>query len=124
MNLVILIGRLGQDPEQRSTNSGKTVCNFTLATNDQKDVTEWHRVVCFDKTAENVARYMKKGGQVSIEGRNQTRKWEDKDGRDRWTTEVVAYRVGFLGGGNGNGSGGGQREERTEQTPAGDDIPF
>ena len=118
VNKVILIGNLGKDPEARNTNGGSAVCNFSLATSERvkdrdgnwSDRTEWHNVVCFGKTAENVAKYCKKGKSVYIEGKLQTRKWQDKDGRDRWTTEVVAFDVRFLGpraeGGGGGALGG------------------
>ena len=115
VNKVILVGNLGADPETRSTNSGSTVANLRIATTerqknresgDWEDHTEWHRVVCFGKTADNAARFLSKGRQVYIEGRIRTQKWQDRDGRDRWTTEVIANDVKFLGG-RGDGGGGG-----------------
>ncbi|MBQ73206.1 MAG: single-stranded DNA-binding protein, partial [Planctomycetaceae bacterium] len=126
VNKVILIGNLGQDPELRNTNSGTAVVNLRIATNERRrnqegqwdNHTEWHSVVAFGKTAENIGRFMKKGRQLYIEGRLQTRKWQDRDGNERYSTEVVADNVRFLsnrgddeGGGGGysggRGSGGG-----------------
>ena len=97
MNKAILIGRLGQDPEIRQTNNGNVV-NMSVATSDKKDgqeITEWHSVVCFGKTADNVAKYPKKGQQVGIEGKIQTRSWE-KDGEKKYKTEIVAWAIEFL----------------------------
>lgn len=112
VNKVILVGNLGKDPETRTANSGNMVCNLTLATSErvkQGDEwvkqTEWHRVVCFGKTAENVARFCTKGKQLYVEGRIQTRKWQDKDGNDKWSTEVVARDIRFLGGKGDSDSG-------------------
>ena len=115
VNKAILVGNLGQDPEMRTTGSGTTVSNLRVATTDRRkdrdgnwtDHTEWHNVVVFGKTAENVGRYCKKGKQLYIEGRIQTRKWQDRDGNNRYSTEVVADQVRFLGGGCGSSSGGG-----------------
>lgn len=100
------IGNLGQDPVLRYTTKGTAVCNLSVATNDYwKDAqgnpqerTEWHRVVVFGKQAENCAKYLRQGRQVMVEGRLQTRKWEDKDKQTRYTTEIIARRVDFLGG--------------------------
>ena len=105
LNRVMLIGNLGQDPELRYTQSQLPVCNFSIATTDRRkddtgnwnEHTEWHRVVVFGKTAENCSNYLKKGRQVFVEGRISTRKWQDKDGNDRYTTEVVGQTVQFLG---------------------------
>ena len=115
VNKVILIGNLGQDPEIRQTGGGSSVCNLRIATTTRRkdqagqwnDQTEWHNVVCFGRTAENVANFMRKGRQIYIEGRLQTRKWQDRTGQDRWSTEVVADNVKFLGGREGGGGGGG-----------------
>lgn len=106
VNKAILVGNLGADPEARQTSSGSTVTNLRVATNERKkdasgewvDHTEWHRVVCFGRTAENAAKYLSKGRKVYVEGRIRTSKWEDKDGRDRWTTEVICDTLHFLGG--------------------------
>lgn len=107
INRVILIGNLGDDPEVKETKNGKHVANFRVATNTRwndastgevKERTEWHRVVAWGKTAELVGEYLAKGRQVCVEGRLQTRKWQDDEGVERYTTEVVADHVTFLGG--------------------------
>ena len=112
VNKVILIGNLGQDPELRTTGGGTAVCNLRIATSrrrkDQQsgqwnDETEWHTVVCFGRTAENAANYLRKGRQVYIEGRLQTRKWQDRNGNDRWSTEVVTEELKFIGSHDGGG---------------------
>ena len=115
INKVILIGNLGNDPEMRHTPNGAGVCEFRLATNEawtdkqgqRQERTEWHRVVVWGKKAEVCSKYLSKGRQVYVEGRLRTRSWEDKEGNKRYTTEVVANDVQFLGGG-----GGGERGER------------
>jgi single-strand DNA-binding protein len=118
VNKAILVGNLGRDPEIRYSPSGAAVANVSIATTDtwkdknsgeQQERTEWHRVVFFGRLAEIVGEYLKKGSQVYVEGRLQTRKWQDKDGNDRWTTEIVANDMQMLGGrgGNGGGSSGG-----------------
>jgi len=125
VNKAILVGNLGQDPEIRSTGSGTPVATLRIATSDRRkdrdgnwtDHTEWHTVVVFGRQAENVGRFCKKGKQLFIEGRIQTRKWQDRDGRDRYNTEIVANDIRFLGGrgdsagsydNQGGGYGGGQ----------------
>ncbi|MDO6460749.1 single-stranded DNA-binding protein [Granulosicoccaceae sp. 1_MG-2023] len=114
INKVILVGNLGQDPETRALPSGGAVTNFSLATTDswmdkqsgqRQDRTEWHRVVMFNKLAEIAGQYLRKGSQVYIEGRLQTRKWQGNDGQDRYTTEIVANDMQMLGG-RGDGGGG------------------
>ena len=121
INKVILIGNLGQDPETRAMPSGKAVTNVRVATSDswrdkttgeQKEQTEWHTVVFFDRLAEIAAEYLRKGSQVYIEGRLRTRKWQDKSGNDRYTTEIVANEMQMLGGRPGGASGGGERAPR------------
>lgn len=115
INKVILVGNLGQDPELRNTGSGMAVCNLSVATTHRakdrdgnyQDQVEWHRVSVFGKTAENVNRYCRKGRQVYVEGRLQTRSWE-KDGVKRYSTEIVANEVKFLGRGEGQQGGGGR----------------
>jgi single-strand DNA-binding protein len=142
VNKVILVGNLGRDPEIRYTKDGQAVANFTLATSEsftsregkREERTEWHRIVVWGKTAENCAQYLAKGRTVYIEGRIQTREWEDKEGQKRKTTEVVAQTVQFLGGprsaGTGAGGGAPAREPGSfeapheESAPPGDDIPF
>jgi single-strand DNA-binding protein len=105
VNKVILIGNLGADPEVRYAPSGSAIANVTLATTrnwkdkngEKQEATEWHRVVFYDKLAEIVGEYLKKGRQIYVEGRLQTRKWQDKEGHDRYTTEVVAQEMQMLG---------------------------
>lgn len=107
VNKAILVGRLGGDPEVRYSQSGNAIANINLATTDswkdresgeRQERTEWHRVVFFSRLAEIVAEYLRKGSQVYVEGRIQTRKWQDKEGRDRYTTEIVANEMHMLGG--------------------------
>lgn len=136
VNKVILIGNLGRDPELRYTQGGQAVCNFTLATNEQwrdrdgnnQERTEWHRIVVWGKSAENCAQYLQKGRSVFVEGRLQTREWEDKEGQKRRTTEINAQSVQFLGGPRGAGGGDAPRTGGDENPPPagapGDDIPF
>lgn len=115
INKVILVGNLGADPETRYTASGSAVTNIRLATTDswrdrqsgeQNERTEWHRVVFFNRLAEIAAEYLRKGSQVYVEGRLQTRKWQGQDGSDRWSTEIVAAEMQMLGGRGGGGGGG------------------
>lgn len=114
VNRVILVGNLGADPEIRNTQGGGVVANLRLATSDRRkdrdgnwsDQTEWHRVVLFGKTAEVAQNYLKKGKMVYIEGRIQTNKWTDKDGVERYTTEIIGETMRMLGG-RGEGEGGG-----------------
>jgi single-strand DNA-binding protein len=111
VNKVILVGRLGQNPEVRYTPSGQAVANFSLATNEswtdkagqKQERTEWHRIVVWGKLAELCNQYLSKGRQAYIEGRMQTREWQDKDGQKKYTTEVQAQTVQFLGGQAGEG---------------------
>ncbi len=107
VNKVILVGNLGNDPDTRYMPSGSAVTNLSVATNEswkdketgeQKDRTEWHKVAMFGRLAEIAAEYLRKGSQVYIEGKLRTRKWQDKDGNDRWTTEIVADEMQMLGG--------------------------
>jgi single-strand DNA-binding protein len=141
VNKVILVGNLGADPESRSTQSGSVVANLRIATTERAkdrdgnwtDHTEWHRVACFGRTAENVAKYCRKGKQVYVEGKIRTRKWQDRDGNDRWSTEVIADQIRFLGG-RSEGSSGYQQQSSPAAAPSGqnsyegggmdDDIPF
>ncbi len=140
INKVIIVGNLGQDPETRYMPSGSAVTNFTVATNEswkdkqtgeQKDRTEWHRVAMFGRLAEVAAEYLRKGSQVYIEGKLRTRKWPDRDGKDRYTTEIIADEMQMLGG----RGGGGSAPMSTDSAPASappqppaddfdDDIPF
>jgi single-strand DNA-binding protein len=149
VNKVIIIGNLGRDPELRYTSNGNPVCQLSVATtrgytnrnNDRVEETEWHRVVVWGKTAEHCSRYLAKGRQVYVEGRLQTRSYEDKEGIKRYSTEIVAETVQFLGGrGEGGGmargdGGGGPRADEgppdpgfndnyIPSDPGDDDIPF
>jgi single-strand DNA-binding protein len=143
VNKVILIGNLGRDPELRYTQSGQAVANFTLATTEtwnkkegggREERTEWHRIVAWGRTAELCAQYLSKGRTVYIEGRLQTREWENREGQKQKTTEIVALTVQFLGSPRGAGQGGGTasdsgsdtsaRESGNDGPPQGDDIPF
>jgi single-strand DNA-binding protein len=150
INKVILIGNLGDDPEVRYTQGGSAVANVRLATTEswkdkesgeKQERTEWHRVVFFGRLAEIVAEYLKKGSQVYVEGSIRTNKWQDKEGKDRYTTEIVANEMQMLGG-RGGGSRGGSgsesgsrsqgsgetrvREEKSKKDDefVDDDIPF
>lgn len=122
VNKVILVGNLGKDPETRYMPTGDAVCNITVATTDtwkdkntgeKKEATEWHRVVFYRKLAEIAGQYLKKGSPVYIEGRLRTRKWQDKDGQDRYTTEIEAQEMQMLGG-NRDGE---QSSKRSEGSP-------
>ena len=121
VNKVILIGNLGKDPETRYAPSGDAICNITLATTDnwrdkatgeKREATEWHRVVFFGKLAEIAGQYLRKGSQVYVEGSLRTRKWQDKDGQDRYTTEIRADEMKMLG--SRQGMGGGDAPARNE----------
>jgi single-strand DNA-binding protein len=140
VNKVILVGNLGKDPELHTTAGGTQVATLRIATSyhhkEHGEQTEWHQVVVFGRTAENVGRYLSKGRQVYVEGRLQTRKWQDKDGNDRYTTEIVGDQVHFLGGGKGEERRPEREETRREETRrqepdpepelpySDDDIPF
>ena len=138
VNKVILVGNLGKDPEVRYVQSGNAVCTLRLAVTERrkegdgwKDHTEWMDVVTFGKTAENAGQYLAKGRQIYVEGRMQTRQYKDKEGHDKWRTEVVANQVVFLGGGDRTGAprGAGPRPAATGGDAgggsggAGDDAP-
>ena len=152
INKVILIGNLGQDPETRAMPSGSSVTNLRIATSEawkdkqsgeMKERTEWHSVAMFGRLAEIAGEYLRKGSQVYIEGSLRTRKWQDKQGNDRYTTEIIASEMQMLGargGGGGGAAGGGQGGGRsrggddeysqapvtssTEKDDFDDDIPF
>jgi single-strand DNA-binding protein len=149
VNKVILIGNLGRDPELRYTPGGQPVANFSIATSEswnkkdgsgREERTEWHRIVAWGRTAELCAQYLSKGRTVYIEGRLQTREWENKEGQKQRTTEIVANTVQFIGGGRDAGaSGGAPRGQAGGQggggmsgsggfdggpPPADDEIPF
>lgn len=112
VNKVILVGNLGKDPEVRFMPNGEAVCNFSIATTDswkdksgaKQERTEWHNIVMYRKLAEIAGEYLKKGRPVYVEGRLQTRKWQTKDGQDRYTTEIIADQMQMLGGRDGAGS--------------------
>jgi single-strand DNA-binding protein len=113
INKVIIIGNLGKDPEVRYMPSGSAICNVTVATSRQwknKEETEWHRVSLFDRQAEIAGEYLKKGSSVYFEGRLKTRKWTDKEGVERYTTEIIADVMQLLGSRQGAGSAGGDEE--------------
>ena len=133
VNKVILVGRLGRDPETRYTGGGQAVANFSVATDetykdkagDRQKRTEWHKIVVWGKQAEIAQQYLKKGSLVFIEGRIQSREWQDKEGQKRTSFEVVASNFRMLGGrgdGGGSGSGGGglRTEEHDQSAPADD----
>ncbi len=151
VNKVILIGNLGRDPEVRYTPNGESITNINIATTDtwkdkatgeKKEATEWHRVVFFGRLAEIAGQYLKKGRQVYVEGNLRTRKWQDKEGQERYTTEIVANEMKMLGSregmsdappresGGGAGAGAANRPAPAAQPAAGnfndfeDDIPF
>ena len=158
INKVILVGNLGADPDTRYMPSGKAVTNIRIATSeswkdkqtgDQQERTEWHGIVLYDKLGEIAAEYLRKGSQIYIEGSLRTRKWQDKEGKDRYTTEIIARDMQMLGGRGGAGGGGGggggggfggdeqprrsrpaAQEDRSSPPPADDgggfddDIPF
>lgn len=154
VNKVILLGNLGADPEKRETPNGVTVTNLRLATSEQwtdknsgekRENTEWHRVVMFGRLADIAAQYLSKGSQVYIEGKIQTRKWQDQSGNDRYSTEIVANDMQLIGGRGGGGGGfdqdpgygggsayggGGQQGGNRSSAPVSggafddDDVPF
>jgi single-strand DNA-binding protein len=123
VNKVILIGNLGRDPEVRYTPSGSAVCNVSIATTrswknkesgEKQEETEWHRVVFFDRLAEIAGEYLKKGRSVYVEGRLRTRKWQDKEGKDNYTTEIFALEMQMLGSREGMGSGAAGPDDHSE----------
>jgi single-strand DNA-binding protein len=145
VNKVILVGNLGADPELKYTPGNRPVCNLRVATNEvfkdksgqRQERTEWHRVTVWGEQGENCSKYLTKGRTVYLEGRLQTRSWEDKDGQKKYATDIVADRVVFLGGGGGDGArkpaaGGGRAwgsegapsEAPESPVPSDDDIPF
>lgn len=134
VNRVIIVGNLGKDPDIRYTSAGKAIANLTVATSEswkdkntggKQERTEWHKVTFFDKLAEIVGQYLKKGSKIYLEGKLQTRKWQDKDGQDRYTTEIVGSEMKMLGGKS-------EGEPRAAPAPAAsnavndfeDEIPF
>lgn len=138
VNKVILVGRLGGDPEIRYTQGGAAVANFNIATSEnwtdregqKQERTEWHRIVVWGKMAETCSQFLAKGRQVFVEGRLQTRQWDDKEGNKRYTTEIVANTVQFLDRGQDQGKSAGssamdsQAIEPPADVPMNEDIPF
>ena len=147
VNKAIIIGNLGKDPEMRYMPSGDAICNFSLATTDswkdkngeKQEKTEWHRISMFGKLAEIAGEYLKKGSQVYVEGRIQTRKWTNKEGQDQYTTEIVADKMQMLGSRSGGGGNSFEVVEKPSSSAGGakqaakgggdfdnfeDDIPF
>jgi single-strand DNA-binding protein len=143
VNKAIILGNLGNDPEMRTTQSGSQVANFNIATNEKfkdssgewQERTEWHKIVAFGRTAEICGQYLSKGRSVFIEGRIQTRKWEDKEGQTRYSTEIVCQNMQMLGGrgegGMGGGGGGGGMAAASGEPSGGaglsaddEDLPF
>ena len=128
VNKVILVGNLGRDPESRSLPSGQAVVNFSLATSrrykdrdgNRKDETEWHNIVCFGKSAEIAAQYLTKGKMIFVEGRIQTRSWDDKEGKKQYRTEIICENFQMLGSKGDGGAGGGDHGPDIGD----DDIPF
>lgn len=141
VNKVIIIGRLGNDPELKQTAGGQSVCTLSIATSEawkdqngqKQERTEWHRVVVWGKSGENCAKYLSKGRQAYVEGRLQTRSWEDQNGQKKYSTEIVASTVQFLGGGaaasdsygsSQNNSGGGHDFTPEPFFDASEEVPF
>ena len=140
VNKVILVGNLGRDAELRYTPGGAAVATLNLATTEvwndkggqRQEKTEWHRIVLWGKQAESLQEYLTKGKQIYVEGRLQTRQWDDKDGNKRYTTEIKADRITLLGGGSGGGAGRsmdrGASSMSSDEPPmepiTDDDIPF
>ena len=132
INKAIIVGYLGRDPELRNTQTGQSVCELSIATSERwtdrsgqaQERTEWHRVVVWGKMAEACSQYLSKGSQAYVEGRLQTRKWEDRDGNTRYTTEIVASKVIFLSSGSGGNRA--QQDEPMDSPPPrdDDDLPF
>ena len=129
VNKVILVGNLGKDAEVRVTPGGQSVASFSIATTEnwtskegeKKEQTEWHRIVLWGKSAESLNEYLTKGKQIYVEGRLQTRQWDDKDGNKRYTTEIRGDRIVLLGGGGG---GGGARPQTRSASSQGADEPM
>ncbi len=131
VNKVILVGNLGRDAELRYTPGGAAVATLNMATTEvwndkagqRQEKTEWHRVVLWGKTAESLNEYLTKGKQIYVEGRLQTRQWDDKDGNKRYTTEIRGDRVVLLGGGSGGGRGGGMARGGSDESTGGGHAP-
>ena len=139
VNKVIIVGNLGNDPDVKYTQDGRAIANISVATTEswkdkssgeQQSKTEWHRIVFFNRLAEIVSEYLNKGSQVYVEGKLQTRKWQDQSGADRYTTEIVANEMQMLGGRDGQGKAPQRQKQQQQQKQQGgfpdmdDDIPF
>src|SRR6478735_2052973 len=132
VNKVILVGNLGADPDMRYTPSGQGVCELRVATSEswndkngqRQERTEWHRIVVWGKRAEVCSKYLSKGRQIYVEGRIQTRSWDDKDGNKKYMTEIIAQEVVFIGGGKGEGGGGGGGRGGRDDGPPPSDADF
>jgi len=133
INKVIIVGNLGRDPEVRYTTDNNAIANVSIATTDrykdkttgeQKEITEWHRVVFFNRLGEIAAEYLKKGSQVYIEGKLRTRKWTDKDGAEKYTTEIIADQLQMLGGRTGEASSATHAPKAKPADELASDIPF
>ena len=127
VNKVIIVGNLGRDPEVRYTADNRAIANIAVATSEnytdknsgeKKEITEWHRIVFFNRLAEIAGEYLKKGSSVYVEGRLKTRKWTDQSGTERYTTEIVADNMQMLGGRNSTGGGGGVAYDESYSAPA------
>lgn len=127
VNKAIIVGNLGKDPEVRHTQNGTAVCNFSVATTEkykdnqgqQQEQTEWHNIVVWGNLADICSKYLHKGKQVYLEGKIQTRKWQDKEGNDKYTTEIVAFSMQMLG----NAGDGGQKQKHHQPAPAQNQEP-
>jgi len=134
INKVILIGNLGSDPELRHTQNGTAVANFSIATSekfkdkngDRQERTEWHRIVAWDKLGELCGEYLTKGRSVYVEGKIQTRKWQDRNGVDKYTTEIIAREIKFLGSKSQNDEQGTGQQHAPPPPPynPNEDVPF
>lgn len=136
LNKVLVMGHLGRDPEVRYMTNGKAACNFPVAASEQwkdkqtgekQEHTEWFCIAAFGRLAEICGEYLKKGSAVYIEGKSRTRKWQDKDGNDRWSTEIIAEQMQMLGGRGTSNNSGSQSEpssEPTNEVDFDDDLPF
>ena len=129
INKVIIIGNVGADPETKTTENGTSVTTFNVATSERwkgkdgqmQEKTEWHRVITWKRLAEICGEYLRKGSKVYLEGKLQTRKWQDKDGHERWTTEIIAKEIQFLTPKSSEGSGSGNNYQ---YSGGNDDVPF
>lgn len=133
INKVILLGNIGTEPELRTTTNGTSVCSFSMATNsvyltkdkEKKEQVEWHKIVAWGKTGEVIAQYLSKGDRIYVEGRKQTRQYEDKDGTDQYIVEIIVNDMVMLGGGSSNGSNGSTKKKATKKKKSSGEVdPF